>query len=84
MKRPALQSKPVGVLEMAFQTQKVFGTFEKRAPVPFCFESLWSLTTTRYFVFPCIQTYAVPRYCGLHWMQINKSRFKTQSFETPA
>ena len=72
MKRPALQSKPVGVLEMAFQTQKVFGTFEKRAPVSFCFESLWSLTTKRYFV-----------YCGLHWMQINKSRFKTQSVEPP-
>ena len=40
MKRPALQSKPVGVLEMAFQTEKVVRTFEKRVPVPFCFESL--------------------------------------------
>ena len=35
MKRPALQSKPVGVLEMAFRAQKVFGTFEKRAPLLF-------------------------------------------------
>ena len=32
MKRPSLQSKRVGVLQMAFQTRKVFGTFEKRAP----------------------------------------------------
>ena len=32
MKRPGLQSKRVGVLQMAFRTRKVFGTFEKRAP----------------------------------------------------
>ena len=31
MKKPALQSKRVGVLQMAFLTQKLFGTFEKRA-----------------------------------------------------
>ena len=31
-KKPALQSKRVGVLQMAFLTQKLFGTFEKRAP----------------------------------------------------
>ena len=31
MKRPALQSKRVGVLRMAFRARKVFGTFEKRA-----------------------------------------------------
>ena len=33
MKRPALQNKLVGVLRMAFRARKVFGTFEKRAPV---------------------------------------------------
>ena len=33
MKRPALQNKQVGVLRMAFRVRKVFGTFEKRAPV---------------------------------------------------
>ena len=32
MKRPALQNKQVGVLQMAFRARKVFGTFEKRAP----------------------------------------------------
>ena len=32
MKKPALQSKRVGVLQMAFLTRKVFGTCEKRAP----------------------------------------------------
>ena len=30
MKRPALHNKQVGVLRMAFQARKVFGTFEKR------------------------------------------------------
>ena len=34
MKRLALQIKRVGVLRMAFSARKVFGTFEKRAPVP--------------------------------------------------
>ena len=33
MKRPALQNKRVGVSRIAFRTRKVFGTFEKRAPV---------------------------------------------------
>ena len=33
MKRPALQSKRVGVLRMAFQARDVFGSFEKRTPV---------------------------------------------------
>ena len=33
MKRPALQNKQVRVLRMAFRARKVFGTFEKRAPV---------------------------------------------------
>ena len=32
MKRPALQSKRVGVLQMAFRAHKVFGSFEKRMP----------------------------------------------------
>ena len=32
IKRPALQNKRVGVLQMAFLAWKVFGTFEKRAP----------------------------------------------------
>ena len=32
MKRPALQSKRVGVLRMAFRARKVFGSFEKRTP----------------------------------------------------
>jgi len=32
MKRPALQNKRLGVLRMAFRAQKVFGTFEQRAP----------------------------------------------------
>ena len=32
MKRPALQTKQVGVLRVAFRAQKVFGTFEKRGP----------------------------------------------------
>ena len=32
MKRPALQSKPVGVLEMAFQTQKGFRNFRETGP----------------------------------------------------
>ena len=32
MKRPASQNKRGGVLRMAFQVRKVFGTFEKRAP----------------------------------------------------
>ena len=31
MKRPALQKKQVVILRMAFQAQKVLGTFEKRA-----------------------------------------------------
>ena len=31
-KKTALQSKRVGVLQMAFLARKVFGTFEKRAP----------------------------------------------------
>ena len=34
MKRPALQNKRVGVLRMAYRARKVFGSFEKRAPVP--------------------------------------------------
>ena len=33
MNRPALQIKQVGVSRMAFRARKVFGTFEKRAPV---------------------------------------------------
>ena len=33
MKRPALQNKRVAVLGMALRARKVFGTFEKRAPV---------------------------------------------------
>ena len=32
LKDQFLQSKRVGVLQMAFRTRKVFGTFEKRAP----------------------------------------------------
>ena len=32
MKRPALQSERVGVLWMAFQACKVFGSFEKCTP----------------------------------------------------
>ena len=32
MKRPALQTKRVRVLRMAFRARKAFGTFEKRAP----------------------------------------------------
>ena len=35
MKRPSSQNKQVGVLRMAFPARKVFGTFEKRAPVPY-------------------------------------------------
>ena len=35
MKRPALQNKQVVVVRMAFQAQKVLGTFEKRAPALF-------------------------------------------------
>ena len=31
MKKPALQNKEVGVLELAFRAREVFGTFEKRA-----------------------------------------------------
>ena len=31
MKRPALLSKPVGVLQMTFRTRKVFENFKKRA-----------------------------------------------------
>ena len=34
LKRPALQNKQAGVLQMAFRARKAFGTFEKRAPVP--------------------------------------------------
>ena len=36
MQRPALQSKRVGVLRMAFRARKVFGSFEKRTPGPSC------------------------------------------------
>ena len=32
MKRPALQTKQVVLLRMAFRARKVLGTFEKRAP----------------------------------------------------
>ena len=32
MKRPALQTKRVGVLRIAFRARKVFGSFEKRTP----------------------------------------------------
>ena len=32
MKRPALQSKRVGVLRMAFRARNVFESFEKRTP----------------------------------------------------
>ena len=32
LKKPALQNKQVVVFRMAFRVQKVFGTFEKRAP----------------------------------------------------
>ena len=32
MKRPALQNKRVGILQMAFRARKVSGTFEKQAP----------------------------------------------------
>ena len=32
MERPPLQNKRVGVLRIAFQARKSFGTFEKRAP----------------------------------------------------
>ena len=32
IKKPALQNKRVGVLQMAFWARKVFGTFEKEAP----------------------------------------------------
>ena len=35
MKRPALQNKQVGVLQMAFRARNVFGTLEKRAPGSF-------------------------------------------------
>ena len=34
MKRSALKNKRIGVWRMAFRAQKVFGTFEKRAPGP--------------------------------------------------
>ena len=34
MKRTALQNKQFAVLEMAFRTRIVFGTFQKRAPDP--------------------------------------------------
>ena len=33
MKRSALQNKQIEVLQMAFRAWKVFGTFEKWAPV---------------------------------------------------
>ena len=32
VKRPALQNKRVGVLEMAFRAGKVFGSFDKHTP----------------------------------------------------
>ena len=34
IKRPALQNKQAGVLQMAFRARKAFGTFGKRAPGP--------------------------------------------------
>ena len=33
--RPALQNKRAGVLRKAFQVRKIFGTFEKRAPIKY-------------------------------------------------
>ena len=32
MKRPAIQNKQVGVLQMDFRARKVFGSFEKHTP----------------------------------------------------
>ena len=51
MKRPALQSKRVVVLRMAFRARNVFGSFEKRTPdhstgnlMPYSFAiSVWVL-----------------------------------------
>ena len=45
MKKTALQSKRVGVLQMAFLTRKLFGTFEKRAPGPALLKAWLALTS---------------------------------------
>ena len=38
--RPALQNKRAGVLRKAFRARKIFGTFEKRAPVEFSYSEV--------------------------------------------
>jgi len=41
-KRSSLQNKRAGVLRKAFQARKIFGTFEKRAPIEYLLQ--WGLS----------------------------------------